>query len=114
MISIQGSTLQNTIEDELASHDGKRIPLSAFDPKLMKDLKTLDVNDDGYIDFQEIEKAMVLLLQQKKRNKQLIHLVCILLLLLIAVIGSTYGLIYLVVDMKKVSNLPTYNLRVES
>jgi hypothetical protein len=94
------------IGDKSKSHHAKSIRLSAFDATLAKEFKALDVNNDGFIDFQEIEKAVVLLLQQKKRNTQLIYLICFLLLLLTAVMGSTFGVMYIVVDMKKVSNIP--------
>ncbi len=104
----QNSINKESIGDKWTGHDEKRIPLSAFDPKLANDFKALDVNNDGYIDFQEIEKAVVLLLQQKKRNKELIYLLCFLLLTLTTVMGATFGVIYLVVDMKKVSDLSTY------
>ena len=86
----------------LSNQNKRRIPLSAFDPILARDFEKLDVNNNGYMDFSEIEEAVRKLILNKRKVHNLVLLICILASFMILFLGAMVGLVYLVVNIQKV------------
>ena len=86
----------------LSNQNKRRIPLCAFDPDLAREFQKLDVNNNGYMDFSEIEQAVRKLILNKRKVHNLVLLICILASFMILFLGAMVGLVYLVVNIQKV------------
>ena len=96
----------------LNNQNKRRIPLSAFDPILARDFEKLDVNNNGYMDFSEIEEAVRKLILNKRKVHNLVLLICILASFMILFLGAMVGLVYLVVNIQKVCELVDHFLSI--
>lgn len=106
-IDDNGNIQKPVLFDALRSHANiskKRIPLSFFDTKLSKEFETLDTNSDGYLDFTEIEMAVSTLVHHRKRIRDLTLLLFILVASMLLFLGGMVGLVYLVVNLQKVTS----------
>ena len=105
-IDENGNIQKPILFDALRSHANiskKRIPLSCFDTKLSREFESLDTNSDGYLDFTEIETAVSTLVHHRKRIRDLTLLVLILVASMLLIFGGMVGLVYLVVNLQKVT-----------
>jgi hypothetical protein len=93
---------------EIVHRQSRKIPIGDFDPKMADAFKELDANKDGFMDYKEIEEAVLLMLKRKKQNRRLIFLVIIMFICSMMFLAAIFGLVFVVVDMHKVRNLKAY------
>jgi hypothetical protein len=86
---------------EIVHRQSRKIPIGDFDPKMADAFKELDANKDGFMDYKEIEEAVLLMLKRKKQNRRLIFLVIIMFICSMMFLAAIFGLVFVVVDMHK-------------
>ena len=86
--------------------------MTAFDRKMLPEIQKLDKDGDGFLDFEEIEEAVLLLVKHRENSAVLRRAILLLIVFFLLLLGSTFALVYVVVDMQKVfSHLDSSNSR---
>ena len=90
----------------LSNKLNRKFSMAAFDRKLLPEIQKLDKDGDGFLDFEEIEEAVLLLVKHRENSAMLMRTVFLLIVFLFVLLGSTFVLVYVVVDMQKVFSHP--------
>jgi hypothetical protein len=98
---IDGSVVEEALWG-LVNQNERKIPINAFDTKLVEQFQDIDKNKDGFMDYSELEEAVLVMINQKKRIRQLVCLLGTMFLLSLIFLAAIFGLVYVVVDMQKV------------
>ena len=96
----------------LSNKLNRKFSMAAFDRKLLPEIQKLDKDGDGFLDFEEIEEAVLLLVKHRENSAVLRRAILLLIVFFLLLLGSTFALVYVVVDMQKVfSHLDSSNSR---
>lgn len=98
-IRSQETNLDGSIVEEAlniyVNHKKKRLKFDRFDERLSRKLASFDTNHDAFIEYSELEDAV-----DRVRFLRLVLLGMV--LCSIILLGSIFGLVYVVVDLQKV------------
>ena len=78
-----------------------RLAVKAFDSRMKASLDSLDPDNNGYIDFKQIEEALVLYFSKMQQSRYRTIFWALFAVTCIIFLGATFGLVYLVVDLRK-------------
>ena len=78
-----------------------RLAVKAFDSRMKASLDSLDPDHNGYIDFKQIEEALVLYFTKMQQSRYKTIFWALFAVTCIMFLGATFGLVYLVVDLRK-------------
>ena len=78
-----------------------RLAVKALDGHMKANLESLDLDDNGYIDFKQIEEAMDMYLRKLQLSRYKTIFWAIFAISCVIFLGATFGLVYLVVDLRK-------------
>ena len=78
-----------------------RLAVKAFDSRMKASLDSVDPEHSGYIDFKQIEEALVLYFSKMQQSRYKTIFWALFAVTCIIFLGATFGLVYLVVDLRK-------------
>ena len=78
-----------------------RLAMRRFDGRMKASMDAIDPDNDGYINFKQIEEALALYFSKMQRSKYTTVFWALFATTCIIFLGATFGLVYLVVDLRK-------------
>ena len=78
-----------------------RLAIKTLDNQTKVNLDSIDPDNDGYIDFKQIEEALAIFFSKKQQSRYKIIFWALFAITCLVFLGATFGLVYLVVDLRK-------------
>ena len=78
-----------------------RLAISTLDSRMKASMDSIDPDNNGYIDFKEIEEALVLYFNKMQHSRYKTIFWALFVITCVIFLGATFGLVYLVVDLRK-------------
>ena len=78
-----------------------RLAINTLDSRMKASMDSIDPDNNGYIDFKEIEEALVLYFNKMQQSRYKTIFWALFVITCVIFLGATFGLVYLVVDLRK-------------
>ena len=78
-----------------------RLAINTLDSRMKASMDSIDPDNNGYIDFKQIEEALVLYFNKMQQSRYKTIFWAWFVITCVVFLASTFGLVYLVVDLRK-------------